>query len=61
MLIRPLEIVVAICLLFAALGSIAHGKVYSTKETALQRTVPTAEAIETVNLYLTDATSCCTD
>lgn len=54
MLIRPLEVVIALFLLLAALGSIAHGKVYSSKEDALQRAFPGAEDIETVNLYLSD-------
>ena len=54
MLIRPLEIVIALCLLLAAFGSIAHGKVYSSKEDALQRAFPGAESIETVNLYLSN-------
>jgi Na+-translocating ferredoxin:NAD+ oxidoreductase RnfG subunit len=54
MLIRPLEIAVALTLVLAAFGSIAQGKVYLPKGDALQLAFAGADEIETVNLYLTE-------
>lgn len=55
MLIKPLEIIIALTLVLAAFGSIAQGKVYLPKAEALQRAFPEADEIETANLYLTEA------
>lgn len=52
--INPLKISVILLLAFAVLTGVAHGKVYQSREQALQKAFPEAESIETVNLYLSE-------